>query len=214
MARKLSAAEAMSNKINRREALRKKSGVLLVVVIILVVVGIVLTAEKVRRDDKILLAQNLISQFDINTTYRMAELDPADDNDGDEVINSEETRAGTNPLDEDTDNDGLSDKYEIWMSTNPSNPDTDGDGLLDGYEMMLGLDPKRDRTNGSDSDDTVKLDYTKTEGQLTLSVTGNANITSREGSLGGQPGEGNGQSNNALTVDTDGVEYKVEKYSK
>ena len=36
-------------------------------------------------------------------------------------------------------------------------------------------------------------------------MTGNAGITSRQGSVGGQPGEGNGQSNNALTVDTDGV---------
>lgn len=176
MARKLSAAEAMSNKITRRDSFRKRSGLIIVVVVMLIIVGIVLTAEKVRRDDKIQLAQNLISQFEINTTYRVQELDPTEDNDGDGVINSEETRAGTNPLDPDTDNDGLSDQYEIWIGTNPSNPDTDGDTLLDGCEMIMGLDPKKDKTNGSETDDTVKLDYTKTEGEIILNVTGDANI--------------------------------------
>ena len=176
MAKKISAAEAMSNILSRREALKKRSGLIIGTVIVLIIAAIVLTAEKVRRDDKIQLAQNLISQFEINTTYRLPELDPTEDNDGDGVINSEETRAGTNPLDEDSDNDGLSDKYEIWIGTNPNNPDTDSDSLLDGYEMILGLDPKRDKTNDYDSDDTVKLDYTKSEGQLTLNVTGNANI--------------------------------------
>ncbi len=173
---KVSAAEAMANKNERRASLRKNGIVIGIVLAVLAVVGIVLTAAKIKRDDDILIAQNLISQFEINTTFRPAELLPSEDNDSDGVINSEETRAGTNPLSEDTDNDGLSDKDELFIGTNPTNPDTDGDSLLDGYELLFKLDPRKDKTDGSTSDDTVKLDYEKKEGQVTLSVTGNANI--------------------------------------
>ncbi|MCR5123432.1 MAG: VWA domain-containing protein [Ruminococcus sp.] len=176
MASKRSAAEAMSDKMFRRDFLMKKKGIIIAVIVFLIAVGVFLIVNKIRRDDKMLLAQNLISQFEINTTYRSPELAPSEDNDGDGVINSEETRAGTNPLDMDSDNDGLSDKYEIWIGTNPNNPDTDGDTLLDGFEMIMKLDPRKDKSNGTDSDDTVKIDYKKLEGQLELNVTGNANI--------------------------------------
>lgn len=173
---KVSAAEAMVTSSERRSVIRKSGLVIGIVLAVLASVGVILTIAKIKRDDDIQTAQSLISQFEINTTYRPMELAPAGDNDMDGVVNSEETRAGTNPLSEDSDNDGLSDKDELYIGTIPTNPDTDGDSLLDGFELLFGLDPRKDKTNGTDSDETVKLDHDKTEGQVTLSVTGNANI--------------------------------------
>ena len=53
-------------------------------------------------------------------------------------------------------------------------------------------------TTGTDS---VRPEGAK-EGDAAIRVTGNSNLTSREGSVGGQP---DGNQNNALTMDTDGV---------
>lgn len=60
-----------------------------------------------------------------------------EDTDGDGLINSEETRLGTDPLNADTDGDGLSDGQEVNLHlTNPLVADTDMDGLTDGDEIV------------------------------------------------------------------------------
>ncbi|MBW1800076.1 MAG: hypothetical protein JRJ85_05030 [Deltaproteobacteria bacterium] len=68
------------------------------------------------------------------------------DNDGDNLINIDEFRYGTDPRLWDTDYDGLSDREEIeggqdGFITDPLNPDSDGDGTNDGADGSP-LDPE------------------------------------------------------------------------
>ncbi|MBQ1537258.1 MAG: hypothetical protein IIZ73_02920, partial [Ruminococcus sp.] len=115
----LSAAEALANKQYKRGRRRKVlAGTAAVTAAALAVVA-VMTIKRIRSNDALLLAQNVISQFDINTTYREQELAPDGDNDGDDVINDTEKHNGTNPLDEDCDNDALSDGDEEKLGTDP-----------------------------------------------------------------------------------------------
>jgi len=71
------------------------------------------------------------------------------DLDGDGLLNDEEKRIGTDPLNPDTDGDGLKDGEEVkTYKTDPLNPDTDGDKLRDGEEVFQyktnPLDPDTD----------------------------------------------------------------------
>ncbi len=69
------------------------------------------------------------------------------DLDGDKLLNDEEKRIGTDPLNPDTDGDGLLDGEEVkTYKTDPLNPDTDGDQLSDGDEVY------RFKTNPLDED--------------------------------------------------------------
>ena len=66
------------------------------------------------------------------------------DTDGDGFSDSEEVRAGFDPLGEgklDTDNDGFPDPDEREFGTDPFNPGTDGDGFSDGEEIENGFNP-------------------------------------------------------------------------
>lgn len=60
------------------------------------------------------------------------------DNDGDDLIDSQEGRTASPFMDvPDSDGDGLLDGAEVNNHlTNPSNPDSDGDGLTDGEEVL------------------------------------------------------------------------------
>lgn len=176
MSEKISAAEAAAKKHGREKFLLRNGRIIAVVVLVLLIIAVIITAQKLRSDDQILLAQNLISQFDINTTYREPEFVPEADDDLDGVPNRDEQQNGTNPLDEDSDNDGFNDGQEAELGTDPNDPDTDGDTLLDGCELIMGLDPRSHISDGEQNDADVKLDYSKTEGQLTFNVSGNANI--------------------------------------
>jgi hypothetical protein len=67
-----------------------------------------------------------------------------DDNDGDGLVNSEETdpAVGTDPNDADSDDDGLTDLQEVrWSNTDPLDWDSDGDGFSDGDEVEAMSDP-------------------------------------------------------------------------
>ncbi len=66
------------------------------------------------------------------------------DSDGDGFSDSEEVRAGFDPLGDgklDTDNDGFPDPDEREFGSDPFNPDTDGDGFSDGEEIENGFNP-------------------------------------------------------------------------
>ena len=66
------------------------------------------------------------------------------DPDSDNLTNSEELVAGTDPTKADTDNDGLNDGAEVKThTTNPTVADTDGDGVNDGAEITAGTNPKK-----------------------------------------------------------------------
>lgn len=59
------------------------------------------------------------------------------DSDADGLINSDESKIGTDSLKPDTDEDGLLDGQEVTLNkTNPLLPDTDNDGLSDGDEVL------------------------------------------------------------------------------
>ncbi len=71
------------------------------------------------------------------------------DSDSDKLLDGDEARYGTDPLEDDTDNDGLTDYDEITVyGSNPLDADSDLDGLVDGGEISRSTDPR-----DADSDD-------------------------------------------------------------
>lgn len=170
------AAQALADKHFRAAKYRHMGFIATLILIAIVAVICIIAVFRIKKEERIQRAQNLIAQFEINTTVRTAELDADGDEDGDGVLNAQEQRAKTNPRSADTDEDGLSDGDEAALGTDPNNPDTDGDSLLDGYELLCGLDPTKTSTDGSTADSSVVTDYSKQCGELTLDVSGNANI--------------------------------------
>ncbi|MGX7130609.1 lectin-like domain-containing protein, partial [Enterococcus wangshanyuanii] len=80
------------------------------------------------------------------------------DTDGDGLLDEEEIKLGTDPLNPDTDGDGLPDGKEVELGTDPLNPDTDGDGVPDGKELELGTDPLNPDTDGDGVPDGKELE--------------------------------------------------------
>ncbi len=173
----MSTVDILAGNNKRLDKKKRHIGLIILgVIVVIAIVAVIVTAYSVKKNNELLLVKNLISQFEINTTYRESELDAEQDDDGDGVLNGQEDRDGTNPLAEDSDNDGLSDGDEASLGTDPTNEDTDGDGLLDGYELIVGLDPKTSSTDGETNDADVKVSYTTSYEKVTLDVSGNANI--------------------------------------
>lgn len=91
------------------------------------------------------------------------------DEDGDNLLNSEEKQIGTNPFISDSDYDGLSDYEELKIyGTNPLEMDSDSDGLLDGAEVALKLDPNKESSDGVLKDGERVIDFKK---DFTISVS-------------------------------------------
>lgn len=130
----------------------------------------------IRNSNRIAKAKTVISQVDINTTFKEPDFPDDEDWDKDGVINVKETRNKTNLQSEDTDGDGLTDGDEKKLGTNPLKSDTDNDGLLDGYEIMAGLNPRMTATDGKTKDGDRVVTVTKKAGDAELTLTGNANI--------------------------------------
>ncbi|MBI3151356.1 MAG: PD40 domain-containing protein [Chloroflexi bacterium] len=88
-------------------------------------------------------------------------LPPDADSDGDGLINSEEFKIGTDPLQPDTDSDGLVDGEEaLNFKTDPLVPDTDDDGLKDGDEVnRYGSDPLNPDTDGDFLNDGDEINH-------------------------------------------------------
>ena len=80
---------------------------------------------------------------------------------------------------QDTDGDGLTDLYEASNSrTSSTEKDTDGDGLFDGDEIIMNLDPNVKDTKGDGVDDgDRKLEYSFSNNQVELRMTGKGNFT-------------------------------------
>jgi outer membrane protein OmpA-like peptidoglycan-associated protein len=107
------------------------------------------------------------------------------DPDKDKLLNDEERKIGTDPMNPDTDGDGLKDGEEVkTYKTDPLNPDTDGDKLNDGDEVFRyktdPLDPDTD-DDGLDDGYEVLTPYTARRSGGTFL-----------GSLGGPAGHGGG----------------------
>lgn len=91
------------------------------------------------------------------TRATVADTDGGGVDDGTEILID-----GTNPLNrsddrvpaQDTDGDGLVDDLEVALGTDPTDPDTDGDGLLDGEEVSAwATDPLDADTDGDELSD-------------------------------------------------------------
>lgn len=84
---------------------------------------------------------------------------PNDDPDADNLTNSEEATAGTDPGNPDTDGDGLSDGDEVnRVGTNPTLADTDGDEVRDGDEVLnQHTDPLNPDTDADGPSDDYEL---------------------------------------------------------
>lgn len=178
MADKISAAEALAKKNSRRKKVKVKTPlfIFLGIVAVIIIVAAVVIGIQIVDNNRVTKAKSVITQLDINLTAKTAEFPENDDWDNDGVANGKEKRDGTNIQNEDTDCDGVSDGDELALGTDPLKADTDGDGLLDGYELMAGLDPKKSSTDGTTKDAERTISLSKQNGQLTLDLTGDANV--------------------------------------
>lgn len=93
------------------------------------------------------------------------------DADKDGIINLDEQKYGTNPLNRDTDGDGIDDKSEIngtnGYVSDPLKEDTDSDGLPDNEEIKLKLDPSKAKTDGKTEDSKRTISQSiKSDNQL------------------------------------------------
>jgi len=102
----------------------------------------------------------------VEPVYGMA--DPLDlikddgDEDGDNLLNSEEKLFRTNPFISDSDYDGLSDYEELKVyGTDPLKADSDSDGILDGAEVILKLDPNKESSDNVLKDGERVIDFKK-----------------------------------------------------
>ena len=176
MAEKVSAAEALNSKMQRKTSNKKKLLILGGVLIAAVIIVAIVTSIDVVSNSKKEKAKAIVAQVDINSTFKEAEFSDNDDWDSDGVANGTEGKGGTNLQNEDTDGDGLSDGDEITLGTDPLEPDSDKDGMLDGYEVMAGTDPKNAKSDGTTDDGNREVTINRTVGDLTASITGNPNV--------------------------------------
>ncbi len=166
--------------LSMQKAKRKKKIILislLAALVVLIVVCIII-GLKIRHDNKVAMAKSVISKLDISTTFKKSEFFDAEDWDGDGLANAEEVRQELNVQGEDSDGDGMIDGDEMKLGTDPSEPDTDHDGLYDGYELMAGLDPRNGVTDGKTPDGERIMSVSRTVGDCTLTVEGDANAAS------------------------------------
>lgn len=180
MKEKMSAAEALAKKNARRKKFGTKIPlyIFLGVLLLAIIIAATVIGYQIVESNRISKAKSVIMQLDISTTFKEPEFDDEGDWDNDGVANAKEDREGTNLQNEDTDGDGISDGDEQKLGTDPTNPDTDGDGLLDGYEIMAGTDPRKTSTDGKSEDAQRELTVKREKGQVTLEITGNANVAS------------------------------------
>ncbi len=176
MADKMSAAEALSYRREKKASNKKKLLILGAVLIAVAIIISIITSIQVVSNSKREKAKAIVAQVDINSTYKQAEFLDGDDWDTDGVANGKEEQSGTNLQNEDTDGDGLSDGDEMTLGTDPLQPDTDKDGILDGYEVMAGTDPKNKKSDGTTEDSKREVTLSRTVGDVTASITGNPNV--------------------------------------
>lgn len=146
---------------------------------VVVVAGIVtsfITVGQIRERDRIAKAKTAVQLLDTNMLIGEPDFPDDGDWDGDGVNNKKETTQKTNIQSEDTDGDGMSDGDELSLGTDPINKDTDNDTLLDGYEVMVGLNPRNATTEDGKQDNQQEFTINRSVGQISVDVTGNANV--------------------------------------
>ena len=176
MSEKISAAEALSAERRRKASGKKRLLIFGAVLVVVIIIVSIITSFQVVSNSKKERAKAIVTQVDINSTFKQAEFSDSDDWDMDGVLNGSEGKGGTNLQNEDTDGDGLSDGDEIAVGTDPLEPDSDKDGMLDGYEIMSGTDPKNPKSDGKTDDGQRVVTIKRSVGDVTADITGCPNI--------------------------------------
>jgi hypothetical protein len=88
---------------------------------------------------------------------------PGGDQDGDGLLDVEETPAGTDPEDPDSDDDGMLDGFEFRYGLDPLSPadgsaDSDGDGIINRDEQVLSTNPVDPDTDDDDLSDGAEIE--------------------------------------------------------
>ena len=169
-------------------ARRRRLKIMVVVILLLIAVAAVIIVRMIMKHNReVEAAKKSLVQFDINSTFKEAEFPPQGDWDEDGLKNQTEKDGieiefqgkkevvKPNVQSIDSDSDGISDGDEIALGLNPLNEDTDGDGIIDGYELISGLNPKRQCTDENTPDGERIMTIKKTQGDVTLTINGNAN---------------------------------------
>ncbi len=169
-------ANDFAKSIDRSMRKKKITFVVLLVVLAVVVSVVVTVGMGIRRNNRINLAKNAITQIDIQSTYKDPEFPENEDWDEDGLINSREEIVGTSVQNADSDGDGATDGDEYTLGTDPLNPDTDGDGMLDGYELMAGTSPRLGNTDGETNDSVRVVVVDKQLDGCLLELSGSPNI--------------------------------------
>lgn len=176
MADKMSAAEAMVRNSQKRANNKKKLIIGVGVIALVAVVLAVIASIQTIKNNKIEQAKAIVTQIDINTTFKPQEFAEEGDWDKDGIPNGQEGPIKTNLQNEDTDGDGICDGDEKALGTNPIEPDTDKDGMLDGYEIMSGTDPLKQMTDGSTNDAQRKVAINRSLGEVSAEIKGCPNV--------------------------------------
>ena len=174
------------NKIPRSKTLSenmaakaKRKRIIFITAAVVIAAGAItsfVTVRQIREKDRIARARTAVALLDTNTLNGQPDFPDDGDWDGDGVNNKTEASQKTNIQSEDTDGDGIKDGDELTLGTDPLNKDTDNDSLLDGYEIMAGLNPRNSSTESGTNDKDREVTVTRQVGQVTLEVTGNANV--------------------------------------
>lgn len=176
MADKMSAAEAMNKSIKRQSNHKKKVLIVVGILIIITIILAVITAMQTIKNSKIEQAKAIVSQIDLNTTFKPQEFLDEGDWDKDGILNGQEGSTKTNIQNEDTDGDGICDGDEKKLGTNPTDPDSDKDGMLDGYELMSGTDPLNKISDGTTNDSERKVTIVRKFGEIEAEIKGSPNV--------------------------------------
>ena len=158
-----------------------------IILLLIAVATVVVVRMIIKHNREVEAAKKSLVQFDINSTFKEAEFPPEGDWDEDGLKNKTEQDGieiefqgnkevvKPNVQSIDSDSDGISDGDEITLGLNPLNEDTDGDGIIDGYEIIAGLNPKFKSSDGSTDDGDRIMKIVKKQGDVTLTINGNAN---------------------------------------
>jgi cytoskeletal protein RodZ len=152
-----------------RDAEEKRNFISTIVIIVIVLIGIygglVFYVHTVNN----MAYTEIIEQIDTKNLSQTLDINVSDPN----VLATEKETYGLSPFLIDSDSDGLTDHFELDRGFAPALADTDGDGMPDGAEYQAGTDPRTPMTDGVTNDSAREYTNTLTQGEASVSLTGN-----------------------------------------
>ncbi len=162
---------------NKKSLILKAKVLGITAVVLAIIIGVVSLVSSMRSKQEEERIKNIVAGIQTDALELQSDYRISNDDDNDGINNGNEEKLSTNYQEQDTDKDGISDGDEVNVGTDPTKNDTDGDGVLDGYELILGLDPQKTSTDGSVQDGQRVFDVEREYKDVTLTVSGNANIS-------------------------------------